>query len=247
MLLLVVSGMARADNRPLVAVASSLRHVWPALMADYQHTQMPKVTFGSSGNMARQIAQGAPFELFLSADQAFPQWLADKGTTTQLPRIYTRGRLAWIALADSPLADWLEQSDKPNGSKITLPDTITRLAIANPAFAPYGRAANTVLASFHNRDAIQLSLGENAAQALQFALSGATDGGIVPLSLLSKAVLKQWPDTVIVEIQTDRYAPILHSMVIIGEPSSEAMALFNFLLSDTAQTILERNGFMAVN
>jgi len=145
LLLLLGTGHAHADNTPLVAVASSLRHVWPHLMSEYQNPQTPRVTFGSSGNLARQITQGAPFELLLSADETYPAWLVDNKTTDRTPVVYAKGRLAWIAPAGSNLAQSLVQANSTDDATFVIPDNVTKIAIANPAFAPYGRAAKAAL------------------------------------------------------------------------------------------------------
>lgn len=240
------TGAVKAENGPLVAAASSLRHVWPHLMVQYQQLQKPRITFGSSGNLARQIAQGAPFELLLSADEKFPAWLVENGITDQPPVIYTQGSLAWVAPAGSSLAKTLEQHNASQNQTVVIPGNVKRLAIANPAFAPYGQAAKTVLDSFDNIESITLALGENAAQALQFALSGASGGGIVPLALVSESARNKLPTVVVSEITTNQHEPLIHSMVLINRPSESTKALFDFLLSDVARSVFAQHGFKAV-
>ena len=241
--LLLTTGSANADKSTLVAVASSLRQVWPELMKHYPAANGIRVTFGSSGNLARQIAQGAPFTLFLSADEQYPQWLIEQGITSQRPTIYASGRLAWVALPQSTLGDWIQAKNNETKQAIPIPDNLKRLAIANPAFAPYGRAALTVLDSMGIANTVELSLGENAMQALQFTLSGATDGGIVPLSLVNESVKEKLPSLQIAEIATDQHQQLIHAMLLIGEPSAGSQSLFDYLLSAQAQSILSTNGF----
>lgn len=240
-------GQVQADNAPLVAVAASLRHVWPHLMSAYHHPQKPRVTFGSSGNLARQITQGAPFELLLSADESFPAWLVANGTTNQSPVVYAHGQLAWIAPPTSRLADVLSQANAKDEIAFILPDDVTRISIANPAFAPYGRAAKTVLNTLKGGKSLTLAMGENATQALQFALSAAAEGGIVPLALVSDTARAKLPDMVVAKIPTALHEPVIHAMVAINEPSIATKTLFDFLISDVAQAVLLEHGFLAAH
>jgi len=244
LLLWLGTGHAHADNAPLVAAAASLRHVWPHLMHAYPNPQKPLVTFGSSGNLARQIAQGAPFDLLLSADKTFPDWLVEKKATDQSPTIYAQGRLAWIAPSKSGLAMSIEQAKSTGIMSVNLSDSATKIAIANPAFAPYGRAAKNVLNQVEGADSLTLVIGENAAQALQFALSGATAGGIVPLALVSDSAREKLPDMVSIEIPENMHEPIIHAMVLIDKPSAPVQALFDFLVSDKAQAVFMMHGFL---
>ncbi len=245
-LLLLCTGPSRADDTPLVAVASSLRVVWPLLMDAYQPAKQPRVTFGSSGNLARQIVQGAPFSLLLSADQSYTQFLFDQGVANQAPITYVQGKLAWVALPNTPLANMLESVELDAEDIPIYGKHINRLAMANPAFAPYGRAAKEVLSQYQQTEHIKFTLGENAAQALQFALSGANDGGIVPLSLVSTEARAKLPTIVVREIDATQHQAIVHSMVSIGELSNSGKALFEFMLSKSAQRIFERNGFKSI-
>lgn len=235
---------ANANESPLIAVASSLRQVWPALMHEYRELDAatPRVTFGSSGNLARQILQGAPFDLFLSADDTYPQWLIENGVTDHTPVTYAYGLLAWVTQPDSTLAVWLNTTEKTPDA---LPAQLTRLSIANPAFAPYGIAAKEILDAYPESANLAFTLGENAVQALQFALSGASDGGIVPLSLVSNAARAQLPPLQFKRIDPTRHNPLVHTMILLTEKSGGEKALFDFLLSETAQRILAQNGFEA--
>lgn len=238
-----------ANDAPLVAAASSLRQVWPLLMQAYSPAEKPRATFGSSGNLTRQVLQGAPFELLLSADLAYTEALHSKGKSREIPVPYATGALAWVALPESPVAQWLQRPSIAEGVSTPFPfDNTTKLATPNPAFAPYGRAAAQVLDAngITSASNIKLALGENAAQALQFALSGATAGGIVPLSLVSGVAKEQLPTIVVREIDASLHDPLIHGMVLIKNPTPNAQQLFNFLLSDQAQRIFEQNGFRAI-
>ena len=169
LLLWLGTGHANNDNAPLVAVASSLRHVWPHLMIEYQNPVKPCVTFGSSGNFARQITQGAPFELPLSTDESFPTWWIENKTTAQSPMIYTQGKLAWFAPAGSSLAKSLLQANSSEETSLVLPNDVKKIAIANPTFAPGGRAAKALLNSING---IQFSSGDDLVLSLIVEATG---------------------------------------------------------------------------
>ena len=220
LLLWLSTGHANNDNAPLVAVASSLRHVWPHLMIKYQNPVKPRVTFGSSGNLARQITQGAPFELLLAADESFPAWLVENKTTDQPPVIYTQGRLAWVAPIGTSLAKSLLHANSTKETSVILPNDVTKIAIANPEFAPYGRAAKSVLDSINGGKSLTLVTGENAAQALQFALSGASAGGIVPLALVSETARGKLPDMVVTEVPQTLHKPMTVSYTHLTLPTT---------------------------
>jgi len=132
-----------------------------------------RIVYGSSGNFYNQIRNGAPFDLFLSADVAYPRRLAAKADAVFT---YAVGRIVMWVPPKSPIdpaAAW----DNPQ---------LTHLAIANPEHAPYGRAAEAVLRALGKYEAIRpkLVLGENIAQTFQFVQTGAADAGIVAMSLV---------------------------------------------------------------
>ena len=137
----------------------------------------PRVSFGSSGNLYRQIAQGAPFDLFLSADEEQALKLVRTGRTEGEGTIYATGRLVLLVPEHSRLA--LDGSLADLGRAIG-DGRVSRLAIANPAHAPYGRAAREALerTALWSRLQGRLLLAENAAQAVQFALTRGADGGL---------------------------------------------------------------------
>jgi molybdate transport system substrate-binding protein len=233
---------ANASESPLIAVASGMQFaIREIAQAFEQETGIaPRITLGASGKLFRQIESRAPFEMFISADAS----LTDRIETQNMARapgvVIARGRLAIFAPNGSPLTP----DDQLAGLKMALGKTrIRRFAIANPAHAPYGMRAKEVLQSAGLWDAIQESLviGENVAQATQFALSGAAQGGIVAHSLLVTAKTRD----------RGRYAllpeawhkPILHSMVLLEKADDTTMQFYQFLESPKAQSILSRYGF----
>ena len=241
-LALVLAGSATAGEPPLVAAAASLRHVFPELSRAWAGTGggPPEVSFGSSGNLYRQIAQGAPFDLFLSADEEQALKLVGAGRTDGEGMVYGVGRLVLLVPRHSRLA--LDASLADLGRALD-DGRLRRLAIANPAHAPYGRAAREALvrAALWERLGDRLLLAENAAQAVQFALSRAADGGLVPYALaLTERVSREARHVL---LDTAMHRPIAQRMVLLAPTGAEARALFRFLAGPQARSIFERFGF----
>lgn len=232
-----------ASDAPLVAAASGMRFALAEIARDFSaETGIEiRLTLASSGKLTRQIENNAPFELFISADPSLLRKLADAGLTRGAAAAVARGRLAIVAAAGSPLRPDAEL----DGLKTALAaGRITRFAIASPQHAPYGQRAHEALQAAGLWDALRgkLVVGENVAQATQFALSGAAQGGLVALSLLV-------PDKT---AGSDSYAvlpeawhrPLLHSMVLLKNADQTTMKFFDYLQSPPAQRTLFRYGYL---
>ena len=175
---------ARAQTAVQVLAASDLKFALAHVAAAYQQGsgQRVNLTFGSSGNLVRQIEQGLRADLFMSADETLALRLADAGLTQGRGQVYGTGRLALLVTRDSTV--------RLSTDLASLGEALTRsmsfkLAIANPEHAPYGRAARQALqaAGLWERAQNHLVLGDNAAQATQFVVSGAVPAGLAPHSL----------------------------------------------------------------
>ena len=236
------TGAAAHAEAPLVAAAASLRHVFPELMHAWVRTGgvRPEVSFGSSGNLYRQISQGAPFDLFLSADEEQVLKLVRSERTDGEGAVYGVGRLALLVPRHSRLALDASLDDLRHAIG---DGRLRRLAIANPAHAPYGRAAREALsqAAVWPRLEDRLLLAENAAQAVQFALTGGVDGGLVPYALaLAERVSREARHVV---LAASMHRPITQRMVLLPDADSQARELFRFLAGPAAARIFERFGF----
>lgn len=226
----------------VVAAANNLQSVLPELAAAFEESGESelRLVFGASGNLTRQIREGAPFELFLSADQGYVAVLAAEGLTRDEGVDYARGRLVLFVAEGSPL--------KADGSFDDLAAALgdgrlARFAIANPEHAPYGRAAEEALRHRGLWEAIgpHLVFGENVAQAVQFAASGNADGGLVALSLVlapQVAARGQY-----VPVPGDWYTPLDQRMVLLAGAGAEAEAFYDFLQTPGATAIFARHGF----
>ncbi|WP_374682041.1 molybdate ABC transporter substrate-binding protein [Accumulibacter sp.] len=225
-----------------VAAASDLQFALGEIAARYERESGNKVVlaFGSSGNFARQIPQGAPFDLFLSADEEYVFRLAGQGLLRDQGQLYAIGRIALLVPHGSPLNVDSELRDL---AAAIGDGRLQRLAIANPEHAPYGRAARAVLERAGLWAALQgrLVLGENVAQAAQFALSGSAQGGIVAWSLVKAPELAR--HGVAALIPESWHPPLRQRMALTRHASEAASRFYAYLQQPAARAIFERYGF----
>ena len=165
-----------------MAAASSLNSALKDVIQRYTRSggEHVDVVFGASATLARQIQDGAPFDLFLAADEEFPSRLSSAGLTKDAGVVYAVGRLVIFAPKGSPL----EVDGQLEGlGRLLMAGGVRRFAIANPDLAPYGRAAEAVLRTRGLWDRLRpsLVLGGTIAQAAQFATTGNAVGGLVAL------------------------------------------------------------------
>jgi molybdate transport system substrate-binding protein len=234
--------IARAQNKQLrVAAAADLKFAFAELTTQYEKRTGTKVdvTYGSSGNFFSQIKNGAPFDLFFSADVEYPRQLADSGLAdASTLREYGVGR---IVLWSPPTSTVDPENSNWNA---LLDPSVQKIAIANPAHAPYGRAAVAALQKAGIYDKIQAKLvyGENISQAAQFVESGNAQAGIIALSLaLSPAMQngKRW------EIPADMYPPLRQAAVVLSVSTNKSPArdFLDYITSADGQKVLAKYGF----
>ncbi|MGR2741047.1 molybdate ABC transporter substrate-binding protein [Billgrantia sp. Q4P2] len=233
---------------PTVAAAADLQFALRDAAERFQaETGQPlRLNFGSSGNFRRQIAQGAPFELYLSADESYVLALHDEGHTEDEGVVYAIGRLAWLQRAGR---DDLPKEDDPlAGVREALAahaqgEGRPRIALANPEHAPYGVAARQTLeqAGLWEESAALRILGENVSQAAQFALSDDARGGLVAWSLALAPELGERSEFVL--IPEAWHAPLVQRMALVKGAGDTARAFYAWLQLDEAREILARYGF----
>lgn len=235
---------ARAADAPAIAAAADLKFALSELADQFRRDsgREVKLAFGSSGNFKHQIEHGAPFEMFLSADEAYVFQLADRGLTRDRGTLYAVGRLALFAPHGSPLA---VDSDLSGLRAAVAGSGIRRFAIANPDHAPYGRAARAVLRHLGVWAAIEsrLVFGENAAQAMQFAASGSSQGGIVPLSLSKPPEVAKLGTFAVIPAEWHAEEPLRQRMVLVRSAGSTAQGFYDFLQTPAARAVFARFGF----
>lgn len=242
---------AKADDKPAVAAAASLQFVLEPLAKRFeaQSGQAVQLTFGSSGNFRRQLMQGAPYELFLSANEAYAQALVEAGLTDGEGSRYARGRLVWLQSDTFTRHPSLPDSRQPlsavaaNIQRHAETGERSRIAIANPEHAPYGVAARQALEHAGLWADVQplLVQGENVAQAAQFALAGEAQGGLVAYSLALSPELAQRSAHVM--IPEAWHAPLHQRMVLLSGAGDSARAFYDFLQTETARAIFVEFGF----
>lgn len=197
-----------------------------------------QISFGSSGNLTAQIENGAPFDVFLSADIQYPRQLIAAGKADS-SSLYSYGR--------GTLVVWVPSNSKLNPrqlhqSLLTDP-AVRRVAIANPRHAPYGRAAEAALRKWGIYEQVRKKLvfGENITQAAQFVESGNADAGLVALSLVIASPMhgKYW------QVPDDAYPPLEQGAVIVSSTNHRAAAesFVNYLKTPEAKAILQKYGF----
>lgn len=228
---------------PRIAAASDLKFALDEVIAAFTRETGRVVvpTYGSSGNFKTQIIQGAPFQLFLSADEAFVFELDEKGLTVDRGRLYAVGRVVLFAPKG---ANWAPDPQLA-GLKAALADgRITRFAIAHPEHAPYGRAAQETLTAAALWDAVRprLVFGENVSQAAQFAASGSTQGGIFALSLALAPQVAQLGTYAL--IPAEWHQPLHQRMVLMKSADADARAFYDYMQSPSARAVLKRYGFL---
>jgi len=233
------------ERPPLVAAAADLKFALADIAAAFaRETGKPvRITYGSSGDLARQIAQGAPFEMLLSADERYVLELHRAGHTQGAGVVYAVGQLALFAPHGSPLT---VDADLSGLRSAVAAGRVVRFAIANPDHAPYGRAAREVLERVGVWRQLQpaLVLGENASQAMQFAASGSCQGGIVPLGLASAPEIARLGT--FERVPAEWHAPLRQRMALMPHAGPTAAAFHTFVRqSASAKEILARFGYAA--
>jgi len=228
---------APVDTHITVAAAADLHQALDEVVAAYRHDHPDSridVTYGSSGNLLTQIEQGAPFEIFFSADSSYPQQLAEHGKASGAPVPYALGHLVmWSASIDMKGVQVADLAQAKFG----------RIAIANPQHAPYGKRAEQALRAAGIWDQVQsrLVFGDNIAQTAQFAQSGNAQVGLVAESLVMGSSAKGS----FAAVPPSLYEPLKQSFVITRRGAGNALAqdFARYVQSAPAKAILSRYGF----
>ncbi len=237
-------GSAAPESRAAgvtVAAAANLTFALDPLREAF-HREHPEIevtlSLGATGNLVAQIRRGAPFDVLLAADLDYPRALIASGhAAADTLQAFARGRLVWWSLqAPPPGADLATALDDP---------TLRRIAIAQPAHAPYGVAAREVLQHLGRWDDLQpkVVMGENISQTAQFVETGNVDGGFVALSLVLAPRLKDrggW-----IAIPPEFYTPLDQGAVITrrGADNPAAHLFLTWLQGPAAQAVLQQFGY----
>jgi molybdate transport system substrate-binding protein len=241
-LLLLLPATFATAQEITAAAAADMSAVLPQLVEVYTKKtgQTVRLSFGSSGNLTNQIRNGAPFDVFFSADEEYPQQLIAEGLAAKdtLYR-YAVGRLVLWVPGDSPL------DLSKLGMEALLDPSVKKISIANPATAPYGRAAESTLRHFgiYVQVSGRLVLGENVSQAAQFVESGNAQAGLIALSHALAPALKDkgryWT------VPLDAYPTLNQAAVVLARSKQRdaARRFLEFLRSPEPTSLLAGYGF----
>lgn len=223
-----------------VAVAANVQYAFDDLAMAFKKSTGHdiKPVYNSSGKFAAQIMNGAPFDVFLSADMEYPEKLHKEGSAAAPPKVYAYGTLVLWTMTDLDLNKWQD----------TLASAaVKKIAIANPKTAPYGRETMRMLAHFKLDGVLQSKLvfGESISQTNQYIHSRSVDAGFTAKSVVLAPEMKgqgKW-----IELPADAYQPIAQGIVVLKHGTQHnprlAQQFHDFILSPVARTILERHGY----
>jgi molybdate transport system substrate-binding protein len=224
-----------------VAVAASVQYTFDDLQNEFKretgHDLKP--VYNSSGKFAAQIMNGAPFDVFLSADMTYPETLHKEGFTAGPPKAYAYGTLVLWTMNDLDLKNWQRALASP---------AVKKIAIANPKTAPYGRETVKALNKLRLMDVLEPKFvyGESIAQTNQYIHSKSADAGFTAKSVVISPQMKgqgTW-----IELPKDAYQPIAQGAVILrhGQQTKPKLAqqFYDFLYSAKARAVLERHGYL---
>ncbi len=223
-----------------IAVAANAQFVSKKLAEEFkkQTGADADLIVSSSGKLTTQIEQGARFDIFLSADMKYPQELAEKSLTLEQPKIYAYGQLVlWVLNKDLKLS-------KP--ADLLLPG-YKKIAVANPALAPYGEAAMQVLTKLGLSDRLRMKLvfGESIGQVNQYLLTGATEAAFTAKSIVLDP--EQQDKGKWIAINENLYKPIAQGVVILksatGKNLEDAQKFYAFLFGSRGRQILKAYGY----
>jgi molybdate transport system substrate-binding protein len=240
---MVAGACSSTSVAPRVAAASDLQFALTEIADQFAAETGDRVelVFGSSGTLARQIQDGAPFALFLSADESFVEPLVRAGRTRDAGVLYAIGRIVLFAPLGSPLVP----GEGLDGlARLIADGHVSRFAIANPEHAPYGRAAEQALRKRGVWDTLRpsLVLGENASQAAQFATAGNAVGGIIAQSLALAPAMRERGQHAL--IPADDHTPLRQRMVLLERAGPVAERFYRDLQAPAARATLARYGFV---
>ena len=237
--LLLCANIAIAQTTT-VAVAANMKDAFTEIAATFKASGKSdmRVVYGSSGNFAAQIMNGAPFNLFIAADERFPLELFKNGKTADEGAVYAIGKLAIISKTSSGIT--------PLDSKADIAKAITKankVAIAKPELAPYGKAAVEYLQAEGLWGLVKdkLVYADNIGVATTYVVTGAADLGFTALSLAKSPEVSGRTGYAV--LSSKLYEPIKQRMVLIKGAPVEAVDLYQFMQSSQAKTILHKYGY----
>ncbi|CAG4990374.1 Molybdate-binding protein ModA [Dyadobacter sp. CECT 9275] len=240
-ILILLGSCSKPSEKLIIATAASVQYVMKDIKAAFEkkYGKQAEIITGSSGKLTAQIREGAPFDVFVSADTRYPQEIYGNGGSDEKPRVYATGTLVL----------WSKRipAEQLNVQLLTS-DKVKKIAIPNPRNAPYGEAAEQVLKKLNLYTELKgkLVFGESIAQTAQYITSGSVEAGFNALSIVLSPEMKEKGSYVILD--STLYAPISQSAILLkhsdSSPKKETSRQFyDFLYSAEAKAIFKRYGY----
>lgn len=232
-----VSAIAQKIN---IAVAANVSYAINDLIKEFNKTNPNTkilVTLGSSGKLTAQIKNGAPYDLFMSANMKYPQSLYKDKIAITKPIVYAQGSLAMLSL---------RKKDFSKGINLIKDESIKKVAIANPKTAPYGKATKEALKNANIDITKKLVFGESISQTVSYTVT-ATDLGFIAKSSLYSPKMKQFKKNINwIDVDNNLYTPINQGVVILEKSKNniETKAFYNFILGENARKIFKDFGYL---
>jgi len=221
-----------------VAAAADLRYALDEVVREFKRNNSGaniEVIYGSSGNAFTQILNGAPFDIYFSADVVYPQKLKEAGLTLTDPKLYAIGRIVL----------WSASLDVSKGLSVLAANPNIKIATANPEHAPYGQRSIEALKFYKLYEKVkeQLIYGENISQAAQFCLTGNADAGLIALSLVLSPSMHNQGKYYLIDSKS--HQPLKQAFIILNHAkgNNTAVSFAGFIESVPARTIFEKYGF----
>ena len=229
-------------NTITVAVAANVSYAINELVAEFNKTNPDtkvQVTLGSSGKFTAQIENGAPFDVFMSADMKFPKSLFEKGLATTEPALYAQGSLAMLSS---------KELDFSKGINLITDANIAKIAVANPKTAPYGTAAVEAMKNANVLDKVESKFvyAESISQAVTYATTAADVGFIAKSSLYDEKMSQYKENINWVSVDPSLYTAIDQGIVVLKNTKEEASAkaFYDFILGEKAKEIFIKFGYL---
>ncbi len=225
-----------------IAVAANVSYAIDELKSEFAK-QNPNtkinVTLGSSGKLTAQIKNGAPYQLFMAANMKYPEALYNEKIAVTKPIIYAQGSLAMLSNTKKEFS---------KGIELVKSADVTKIAIANPKTAPYGKATIEALKNAGLLESVESKFvyAESISQTVSYAITAADIGFIAKSSLYSPKMAQYKEGINWVDVDTKLYTPINQGIVILknSESNQEVKAFYEFMLSDKAKIIMKKFGYL---
>ena len=242
LILLLITCVSLFAQKINIAVAANVSYAIDDLIKEFNKTNPNTkvvVTLGSSGKLTAQIKNGAPFDVFMSANMKYPDALYKDKIAMTKPIVYAQGSLAILSS---------KKRDFNLGINIITDEKIKKIAIANPKTAPYGKATIEALknANLYEKVNNKFVYGESISQTVSYAITAADLGFIAKSSLYSPKMKMFEKDINWTDVDSSLYTPINQGIVILkkAENKNDAKAFYDFILSAEAKNIFKNFGYL---